>query len=246
MRDRSPAEPADDPSMIDELLPAAAASAEVLHQELRASLFPEEQRAIRSAIEKRRREFTSGRGCARLAMARLGFPAAPVVPGPKGEPIWPHGLVGSITHCRGYRAAVIARDVDVRSVGIDAEPNEPLPEDVIDDVTNRAERGSIAELTRSHPSISWDRLIFCAKEASYKAWFPITGRWLEFSDVVVTIEPQQKRWAATVAVHGGRDVCAPPTWLEGHFLVRAGLILVAVTVRPVEQDRTMPRPMPHQ
>ncbi|MGC4746842.1 4'-phosphopantetheinyl transferase family protein [Micromonospora sp. DT201] len=106
-----------------------------------ATLFPEEEKTVARAVDKRRQEFTTARWCARQAMARLGRPPMPVLPGPRGEPQWPDGLVGSITNCAGYRGAVLAKADVVTTVGIDAEPNEALPDGLLPAVS--AEQGLI-------------------------------------------------------------------------------------------------------
>src|SRR6185437_9189036 len=118
--------------MLAEILPAEAIVAEVFGTELdQGELFPQEAAAIARAVPKRRGEFTAVRVCARSAFARLGLQAAPVIPGPAGEPQWPDGIVGRITHCAGYGATVIARDSQIEALGIDAEPHSELPDGVL-------------------------------------------------------------------------------------------------------------------
>ncbi len=107
----------------------------------------------------------------------------PILKGEKGEPCWPDGVVGSLTHCAGYRGAVVGRDGAVRSVGVDAEPHDVLPDGVLDAISLPAER---ADLTALPTGLHWDRILFCAKEATYKAWFPLTKRWLGFEDAHIT------------------------------------------------------------
>jgi len=92
-------------------------------------LFPAEEAVVRTAGPRRRAEFTVGRRCAREALAGLGLPVAPVLAGRAGEPLWPAGVTGSITHCPGYRACAVARAADVAGIGIDAEPDRPRPGD---------------------------------------------------------------------------------------------------------------------
>ena len=89
--------------MIADILPAAAAAAESLGPEPEPDprLFPAEEALVRTADPRRRAEFTAGRACARTALARLGLPTAPVLAGRAGEPRWPAGVTGSITHCAG-------------------------------------------------------------------------------------------------------------------------------------------------
>ncbi|NDZ87966.1 4'-phosphopantetheinyl transferase, partial [Streptomyces sp. SID10115] len=64
-----------------------------------AVLFPAEEAVVANAVDKRRKEFTTVRHCARTALARIGVPAAPILPGHRGAPGWPDGVVGSMTHC---------------------------------------------------------------------------------------------------------------------------------------------------
>lgn len=91
------------------------------------ALFPAEEREIAGAGDKRRREFTTARRCARRALARLGLAPGPLPTGPTGAPVWPVGVTGSITHCDGYRAAAAARTADLAGLGIDAELHAPRP-----------------------------------------------------------------------------------------------------------------------
>src|SRR4051794_1747725 len=66
-----------------------------------APLYLGEAAVMARAVDKRRREFTAVRSCARRAMEKLGVPPQPVLPGKRGAPGWPDGLAGSMTHCAG-------------------------------------------------------------------------------------------------------------------------------------------------
>ncbi|ADP79999.1 4'-phosphopantetheinyl transferase [Pseudofrankia inefficax] len=175
-------------SLLADLVPAKAVAAETLVDESPSELFPAEEALLARAVPKRRREFTAGRVCARRAMARLGVAPAPLLAGPNREPLWPAGLVGSITHCEGYRAAVVARAGDVLSIGIDAEPNGPTPDGVFERIALPAESSWVRAVARAEPEVHWDRLLFCAKESVYKAWFPLAGSWLGFEDALITLD----------------------------------------------------------
>ncbi|MFD3496741.1 4'-phosphopantetheinyl transferase [Streptomyces sp. NPDC058676] len=170
--------------MIGELLPATVVAVEAYgHDEpANAWLYPEEEAVMVKAVPKRRREFAVVRGCARRAMEKLGVPPQPVLPGERGAPRWPAGLTGSMTHCDGYSAAALVRTTDLASLGIDAEPDGPLPDGVLTSVALPAELDRVLRLSRDHPGTHWDRLLFSAKESVYKAWFPLTGKWLDFSE----------------------------------------------------------------
>ncbi|MFI9645351.1 4'-phosphopantetheinyl transferase [Streptomyces sp. NPDC052040] len=178
--------------MIEELLPGSVAVVEAHGRDALGDgvvLYPEEEAVVARAVEKRRREFRAARGCARQAMEKLGVAPAPVLPGERGAPRWPDGVIGSMTHCDGYCAAALAHPGDLVSLGIDAEPHDRLPEGVLEAVALPAEQTRLADLARSHPSVHWDRLLFSAKESVYKAWFPLTRKWLDFLEADIEIDP---------------------------------------------------------
>ncbi|MET8681309.1 4'-phosphopantetheinyl transferase superfamily protein [Streptomyces sp. NPDC004647] len=152
-------------------------------------LYPEEEALVARAVPKRRREFTTARHCARRALGKLGIPPVPIVTTDRGAPRWPSGIVGSMTHCHGYRAAAVARQRDVLTLGIDAEPNDQLPSGVLGAITVGSERRRFARLLDSRPELSCDRLLFSAKESVYKARYPLTGCWLEFTDAELDVDP---------------------------------------------------------
>jgi 4'-phosphopantetheinyl transferase EntD len=138
--------------------------------------------------------------------------------------------VGSITHCDGYRAAALARGDDVVTIGVDAEPNEPIPPEVLELVADDAERAWVTELRAAAPQVSWDRLLFCAKEAVYKAWFPLTRRWLDFSEASVTVDAAAGTFAARLLVSATRPDGQPLTGFTGRWLARDGLVLTAIVL----------------
>jgi 4'-phosphopantetheinyl transferase EntD len=194
------------------------------------SLFPEEAAVIARAVEKRRREFATARGCARAALAKLGVPPAPILPGPRGAPQWPAGFVGSITHCAGYRASAVASARDVATIGIDAEPHERLPPDVRGAVAFGGELDMLDTLAARSPDIFWDRILFCAKESVYKAWFPLTHRWLGFEEACIDFDPAARTFSARLLTDGPVVNGAPLTTFEGRWLVGNSLIATSIVV----------------
>jgi 4'-phosphopantetheinyl transferase EntD len=168
-------------------------------------------------------------------MEKLGVPPQPILPGERGAPQWPAGLTGSMTHCDGYCAAALVRATDLASLGIDAEPHGPLPEGVLESVSLPAERDRLRELAETQPAVHWDRLLFSAKESVYKAWFPLTGTWLEFTeaDIRILVEPG-KRLSGTLRA----ELLVPGPLVggerrgvfEGRWTVRDGFVATSVTV----------------
>ncbi|MBB4745780.1 4'-phosphopantetheinyl transferase EntD [Actinoplanes octamycinicus] len=221
--------------MIERILPADVVAVDTFDDPPDATLLAEEESIVAKAIEKRRREFTTARHCARAALVRLGLPPSPILAGRLNEPLWPAGVVGTITHCPGYRGVVVAADTRITTVGIDAEPNEPLTAGVLESVALPDERVHVAELLQARPEVRWDRMLFCAKEAVYKSWFPLAQRWLDFEDAVVTMRPGSA--GAATGVFDARLLVVGPrvggrrlTGFTGRWLVEQGLILTAIVV----------------
>lgn len=216
--------------MIEKLLPDGVVAVETFEDVAGEQAFPGEEFLITKAVEKRRREFITARRCAREALAKLGHAPVPIHAGPKREPLWPAGVVGSITHTIGFRAAAVAAQSVLASIGIDTEQNAPLPAGVEETITVSREPEMLAALSHSFPGIHWGRLLFSAKESVYKAWYPLTGRWLGFEGARLTIDPMGT-FAATLLVDGTRTDGEPPlVALHGRFIVAHGLIATAVTV----------------
>ncbi len=206
-------------------------SAELYHDPPELAPHPEEEPLIARSVAKRRNEFVTVRHCARVAMGRLGIPEAPILKGEKGEPRWPDGLVGSLTHCEGYRGAVVGRSAAVRSVGIDAEPHGVLPGGVLDAISLPMERHEIGVLPAG---LHWDRILFCAKEATYKAWFPLTERWLGFEDAHITFEVDASGTAggfvSRILIDPAARSGPPLSELAGRWSVADGLALTAIVL----------------
>ena len=216
--------------MISEILPAAVASAEVFGDLADAALFPAEEALVARAVQKRRREFATGRHCARTALGALGIAPAPILPGQGGAPQWPPGIVGSITHCAGYRAAAAARASGVVTVGLDAEPAQRLPGEVLELVALPDERDRLLGLARAEPGVCWDRLLFSAKESVYKAWYPLARRWLGFDDADITINAADGTFEARLLVTAPASSGVPPAGFTGRWVIAEGMILTAITV----------------
>ncbi len=212
--------------MIELIVPPAVAVAEQFGVATDAELFAAERMRIARAVDKRRREFAGVRWCARQAMAQLGVPEAAILPDERGAPQWPAGVVGSMTHCEGYRAAALALDGTVHAIGIDAEPHGPLPDGVLRAVSLPAERDW---LDRAPAGPQWDRLLFSAKESTYKAWYPLTGRWLGFEDAHIVFD-EAGSFTSTFLVApphvSGREL----TRFTGRWMVSDGLVLTAVVL----------------
>jgi 4'-phosphopantetheinyl transferase EntD len=192
-------------------------------------LLPAEEEAVRNAVAPRKQEFAVGRACARRALRRLGVDPRPIPVGSRREPMWPEGIVGSITHCPSFCAAAVASAADFVTIGIDAAVNERLDPSVQNlIVRTETER---RWLGRSDSRVAWEVVLFSIKESVFKAWSPLDGRRLGFQDVQVSLHPEAAAFQA--------DVLAPRpgplSSVSGRFVVTADLVFSAVA---------LPRPQP--
>lgn len=198
-----------------------------------AALPMEESVVLASATESRQREFAAGRACARAALAELGFAdPGPILPDQQRAPIWPPAVVGSITHCAGLVAAVVARADDWSAIGIDAEPAHPLPADVVHIVLDPVERDALGRLPNTH--VPWDRVAFSAKESVYKVWSPLCRTWLGFEDATIDLVPNG-RFSARLRP---ADIGPLPRTLTGQWAVADGFVVTALALRRTAAMRT--------
>jgi 4'-phosphopantetheinyl transferase EntD len=210
--------------MIERLLPPEVGVVAVRGDDPDAVALPEEQALLGGAVVARRAEFATARHCARQALHRIGAPDMPILRGPKREPVWPSGIVGSITHCTGYRAAAVAHATDMLTIGIDAEPHEEIRDRVVERILRDEERAWFAA---APAGTHWDRLIFSAKESVYKAWFPLAQAWLGFEDASVVIDPIAGTFHARLMIDPPAGV---PSAFDGRYLIEEGLVLTAIAV----------------
>ncbi|MGI5501126.1 4'-phosphopantetheinyl transferase family protein [Lentzea sp. CA-135723] len=210
--------------MLEQLLPPPIAAVERYNDDIPVELFPAEEELLGNSVPKRRFEFSTVRACAREAMASLDVEPAAILPGPKREPLWPAGVVGSLTHCAGYRAAALARSSDYETIGIDAEPHQPAPDGVLGAIAIPAELRRMPGLKADDPKICWDRLLFSAKESTYKAWFPVTKRWLGFEDADITLNADGTFHSRILLPD------TPIAGFDGRWLVQGELLLTTIAV----------------
>jgi 4'-phosphopantetheinyl transferase EntD len=218
-------------TLLSGVLPSTVAAAEMYDDPADLVPLPEEEPLVARSVAKRRNEFVTVRYCARKALGELGLPPVPILKGDKGEPCWPDGVVGSLTHCDGFRGAVVGRRAEVRSVGIDAEPHDVLPKGVLDAISLPAERVELEDLPGE---LHWDRILFCAKEATYKAWFPLTHRWLGFEDAHITFTVDGTgaagAFSSVILIDPAAESGPPLHSMAGRWSVRNGLTLTAIVM----------------
>jgi len=172
------------------------------------ALLPGESEAFAGSVTKVKRSSGAARIVARELLGRLGWPAVDVPKSASGAPIWPEGVVGSLAHDCRVAIAAVALSRDIAALGVDIEPAEPLPFDLLEIVATTSERQGIKDRPYG------GRLLFAAKEAVYKAVYPLDHEFLEHHDVEIDFQ------AGKAAVRNGRIV-------ELAFCISTHLVAVA-------------------
>lgn len=162
-------------------------------------LHPLEEQAMGEAVsEKRRRDFNVGRAAARRALEKVGFPVVtPVLRGEHREPLWPVGIVGSISHSSGVGVAAVAWQEDVAAVGIDIQLIE---ERYTDELIARFADPDEFDWVRSDPARRTERAVklFSAKESVFKALYPLRKVWFAFDVAHLTPNESEDSFRASV------------------------------------------------
>ena len=149
------------------------------------ALSPAERAGREKATLKVHRQSGSVRVLARQLLEKLGLPDAELPRLPNGAPKWPDGVAGSLAHDRDVAVAAVMSSDGASFVGIDVEPAEPLPPMVMETISTPGEQ------RRYSPDILESRVLFCAKEAVYKAFNSRTGQFLGFQDIEVDLAEQR-------------------------------------------------------
>jgi 4'-phosphopantetheinyl transferase EntD len=191
-----------------------------------ATLLPAEQPSVARAAPKRVAEFAAGRACARAALVQLGYGAVALPVGTDRAPRWPNGATGSITHTHGYCAAVAAATNQIRALGLDAEP----PDSVKPHLWRRIccpEELAVLLAQEETQAIIAATLIFSAKEAFYKCQYALTGEWLGFTDLSVSIESNRLTVRPTRSLQIAQ--LHPGPW-QGAYLYEQGVLITGFCI----------------
>lgn len=195
-----------DPADLDEPLPAG------------------EQAWVASAVEKRRRDFAAGRTCARRALLQLGFANAEIGVGPRREPVWPAGTIGTISHTHGFCGAAVALRSRVRALGFDAERIGDMRMELRTHIASDAELDALQRVLGGPPERAL-ALAFSAREAFYKFQYPISRQWVGLRDVALTADRSHFCVVPAIDIAG---VCARGRPVSGVFKIAGDYALTAI------------------
>jgi len=182
------------------------------------TLLPEEQQFIQKAVPKRVHEFAGGRACARAALAQLGFGEVALPMNANRAPLWPH--------TDGFCAAVVATTSMIRALGLDAEPADSVRPHLWHRICTPEEITNLESLDAA-AAIEIATLIFSAKEAFYKCQHFLTGEWLGFLDISVTLMAESFTVRPTRSLQ--ITAAAPGPW-HGRYLRVGDLVLTGACI----------------
>ncbi|MDJ0639968.1 MAG: 4'-phosphopantetheinyl transferase superfamily protein [Paracoccaceae bacterium] len=155
-----------------------------------AAVMAEEAPAIAKAIDKRKTEFAAGRRAARRALEPFGHGAATIPRGDNRAPVWPDGLVGSISHDAGVAIAAVAHTAAVTHLGLDLAEAAPFPERLRSQILLTPAETALNGLEA--------RAVFSAKESVFKALHPDVQAFFGFAAVEVIPDLGNGRFRATL------------------------------------------------
>ncbi|HEX3397434.1 MAG TPA: 4'-phosphopantetheinyl transferase superfamily protein [Steroidobacteraceae bacterium] len=225
-----------------ELFPSAAQVAELREPGDPAMLFPEETKRLGRAVAKRVQEFAAGRLCARRVLAEFGVRNFPLEAALDRRPLWPEGLVGSITHTSGFCAAVAAEKSVLTAVGVDCEVVGSVKDTLWHSICTPSETAWLRALPEAEQPQAAS-LIFSAKEAFYKCQYPLVQEWLNFHDAAVEVAAWGSARGA-FRIHANRPIALArhaELPLQGRYLfheefVSTGIALINTKVECVTSE----------
>jgi len=205
-------------------------------------LTPVEKAQIGDVCEKRYTEFAAGRSQSRQLIAVLTGVAETLPIGEYRQPIWPKGIIGSISHSDDYCAVAVTRRAIVTGVGIDVEPFEPLDPEVADVVLTKSEHAAISALdvqavsqgqaladqaaNSSLAGAKAHKLIFSIKEAIYKCCYPQVRAFIDFKQCEVILDPQTSSYHAVINCENS-DKQSVNLAVTGKWKIEAGHIFAS-------------------
>jgi 4'-phosphopantetheinyl transferase EntD len=187
--------------------------------------------AVAAAHVPRQREFATGRRLARSLMARLGIANARLPANKDRSPVWPAGVVGSISHAENVCVVALAPSDKFLGLGVDIEPNRSVTPGLIDTICTARERAWLSHQSPASRGV-YARLMFSAKESAFKCQYPLTRTFLEYGDVDIKLDV--RRAGFTAAIHRTPSLKdETDVLLYGRFCIFPDWLVTGITLRNI-------------
>ena len=193
------------------LFPAGVAVAVVRIGDVHPPPHAAEEMAVAMAVPSRRAEFAAGRTAARMALAAFGLGSATIPAGPDRAPRWPAGMQGSISHGAGFAVAAVH---DGAPLGVDVEAEATVAADLWPYICTDEELDALPQTGRGQAVAR----VFSAKEAVFKAQYPLTRVLIGFDALSVRLTEGgfAARFRQTVGpIAAGHEMTGRNAWLDG-------------------------------
>lgn len=198
--------------------------------------------SIRTAPGRRQMEFRAGRECALRALKsliqnapdELSRDMASIAIGPGREPVWPRGIVGTITHTQDLASAAVARTSDASGIGFDIEPvmSEENAAAWMPRIAAPDEVGELARQMEWSPAMALT-VIFSAKETVYKCLYPQVRRYFGFRAAAIELADDAHGLFSVRLLETLTPVLVAGRSFEGRFDLRDGVVGTAMVLPPV-------------
>lgn len=168
-----------------------------------------EEQALLSAraTPQRREQFRLGRAAAARALNQFGFQLPPaILKGPRGEPIWPAAVVGSISHTAALAVAAVANSSDYRALGLDLQvigETLSLSKALLQRIATNEEQVWILKADQS-----WQLraiMLFSAKESVFKGLYPLLRREIGFKQAKLSWSEEQQAFRVSLEIEEARN-----------------------------------------
>ncbi|TQV87405.1 4'-phosphopantetheinyl transferase family protein [Aliikangiella coralliicola] len=203
---------------------------EHFHENLFHQLGIQRPSALNKAVVKRQAEFLAGRYAAATALGKLGINATHIPIGNHRSPVWPKGVNGSITHTNNTALSVVGLSQYITFLGVDRE--DWIKPDTVEQVKEIVIKGSEEKRLRQN-SIDFNKaltLTFSAKECLFKALYPNTGFYFDFTAAEITqISPESKRFELTLVEDLTEDLTAGCRF-DGQFVLEKNSVTTLIAI----------------
>ena len=221
--------------LVQQLFPDKIICLEADPELMKGELLPEESKIVEGAINWRVREFRAGRILVREALLQKGIHGFPLINDDNRVPVWPKGIIGSITHTKNYCAVAIGSSKEFKGIGVDAEIISRVKPELWDKICTPIELNALNQCDNETAKIN-SALIFSAKESFYKCQYALTKTFIGFHDVEIAINLNDEIFTVTLKKDVGRYLRIGQQF-AGNFLIRDNLLVTGLLIRSQSVNR---------